>query len=206
MADNWMSSKHGGLTGGQWLGLAGAGGSALGSFLGGSGGDSANGPMAALQKNADASTELSSTLAKQSQDLLGPASDWLKKLLSGDRQDLLAATGPERRRVIDQYSAAKKSLAEFTPRGGGQAGAMAKLQSDQAADLAGITSGARPMAAQAATAAGTAVGQQAQSASQAASSNLMALIQALQNQDQQKSANASQWGELAGTLAMLAFI
>ncbi len=119
-------------------GLAGA--SALPLIFGG-GNDESKGPLAGLQKQADQATDLSKQFSQQGMDMFGPASEFLKALISGDRQALLQATQPERRRVIDQYATAKKNLAEFTPRGGGQAAAMNQLEAGKAADLAGVTSG-----------------------------------------------------------------
>lgn len=167
---------------------------------------SKGGPLDALQQNAEASSELSAFLTEQGRDLFGPASEYLKAILSNDRQAIQAATMPERRRVIDQYATAKKAIAEFVPRGGGVAGAMTRLEGDKASDLAMVGAGMRPQAAQTALSAGGGMFGQGIQASGAASQNLTALVEALQNQDAMSAQNAANWGQIAATIAMFAIM
>lgn len=147
-----------------------------------------------LTKSASTSDTRANDFFSQSQDILGPVNDYLKAVLGGDPSALMEATKPERRRVIDQYAAAKKAIAEFTPRGGGQATAMNNLAGNQAADLAGITANAKNQGIQAATGLGTnyaAIGAQQQGMAQ------NALGQALSGSASQDQARAQNWQSLA---------
>lgn len=96
-----------------------------------------------LSETSKSTGDASKDFFGQSSDMLGPVADFLKKLTSNDPTAIMEATQPQRRRVIDQYAGAKKAIAEFTPRGGGQAGAMSKLLGEQAGDLADISGNAR---------------------------------------------------------------
>lgn len=153
-----------------------------------------------LEGKSASATTLAGDLGKQGNALLDPASDYLKAILSGDRQETLQATMPERRRVIDQYSAAKKAIAEFSPRSGGQAGAGLKLQAQEASDLAGIVPQARQSAVQQAVSAGTALQGLGLSAESLASGDLSAVLQALTAKD----ANGVDWAAIGSAAAQIA--
>lgn len=147
-----------------------------------------------LTQSAKGSDTRAEDFFGQSKDILGPVNDYLKAILGNDPAAMMEATKPERRRVIDQYAAAKKAIAEFTPRGGGQATAMNNLAGNQAADLAGITSGAKQNALGLATSLG---GQY--NATGAAQQGLAqnALGQALSGSSAQDAQRASNWQSLA---------
>ena len=166
-----------------------------------SGDGDVSGAIGKLSSAADRSAKTGQSLATQGADLLGPIQEYLKAVTGGDRQALMQATMPERRRVIDQYATAKKAIAEFTPRGGGQAGAMAQLQGQQAGDLAETTATARQKGI---TTAGTLGGQLTTlglSADALASGDLNSIINALTKQDETKSDKWAAIGQGLGTMA-----
>jgi hypothetical protein len=68
---------------------------------------------------------------------------YLKSLTGNDPSAIMAATAPERGRVMDQYDTARKAIAQFGPRGGGQAAAFSDASFREASDLSDITAGAR---------------------------------------------------------------
>lgn len=68
---------------------------------------------------------------------------YFRKLASGDPGAVLQATQPERSRVIDQFDAARKTIAMNTPKGGGQAGAINESRFKEAEALSNTTSTAR---------------------------------------------------------------
>ncbi len=185
------------------LGIAGAG-AVLPMLFGGS--DNTKGPMDALNKNAQNATDLSTKLGAKGAELFDPAADYLKKVLGGDRQSLLEATQPERRRVIDQYATAKKSIAEFTPRGGGQASSLNALQASEAGDLANIGSTARQGAMQTGLSAGLNLEGLGLSASSVASNDYAAILSAIQQQNSQKGQSAAALGQSIGMIAAMAFL
>lgn len=153
-----------------------------------------------LTDSAKTSDSRANDFFGQSQDILGPVNDYLKAILGGDQNALMEATKPERRRVIDQYAAAKKAIAEFTPRGGGQATAMLNLQGKQAGDLAGVTSGAKQNALGLATSLGS---QYNATAAQQQGMAQNALGQALSGQTQQDATKAGNWQSLAQGAGMI---
>lgn len=150
--------------------------------------------IAQLTSSAKTSDSRANDFFGQSQDILGPVNDYLKAILGGDQNALMEATKPERRRVIDQYAAAKKAIAEFTPRGGGQATAMLNLAGKQAGDLAGVTGQAKQNALGLATSLGS------QYSATAATQQGMAqnaLGQALSGSAQQDANRSQNWQSLA---------
>ena len=190
------------MTSRDYWGLALGGASMLPMLFAGDG-DSTDDPLKALRSSADRAAGMSKEFSAQGADLMGPATDYLKKLISGDRSDLMQATMPERRRVIDQYSSAKRAIAEFTPRGGGQASAMMGLQAQQAGDLAGLGAGARKDATSAALGAGTQLKGMGLSAESLASNDLSALIQAITQKNQGNQSNWAAVGSAVGTMLPL---
>ena len=191
-------------TGSQWGGIA-LGGASLLPMLFGGGDSSLDEPLKALRGQADTASDLAKTLGKQGQDLLGPATDYLKALISGDRQALLGATMPERRRVIDQYSTAKKTIGEFAPRGGGQAAAMTKLEAGKASDLAEIGAGARSKAVTTSLGAGLQEQGLGLGALGISGQDLGSLIYALSAKEQRGQGTAAALGQALGTIAGMIF-
>jgi hypothetical protein len=191
----------GNFTAKNWLGL-GAAGAGLLPMLFGSGNDQAiNSAIGNLKTQASQATDLGKQFGAQSSELFQPVAQYLKNVTSGDRQSVLQATMPERRRVIDQYSTAKQAIAQFTPRSGGQAAAGATLQGKEASDLADTTAQARQQAfgqegnlAQAAATLGI-------SEQQLAGGDLNAVLNALSTQQQRHAEAAGGLGSALGALA-----
>jgi hypothetical protein len=103
-----------------------------------------------LGENIKAIEGQSSDLRKTGTDLtakgsaaLDPVLKYFQALASGDPSQALAATQPQRGRVIDQYDAARRSASQFTPRGGGQASTEQESRSREAGQLADTTAQAR---------------------------------------------------------------
>lgn len=180
-------------------GLAGAG-ALLPALFGGD--DSGLGSsITDLQKMSDSSREKGDQFHSNSQDLFKQVLPYLQAVTSGDRTALLNATMPERRRVMDQYDAARKAIAEFAPRSGGTAAANLDMRAKQAGDLAEIGSTARREGMNAASGLGAtmaglglnATGQAIGATGHAA--NIQSFLA------QQKAQSAGSWGEALGLIA-----
>jgi hypothetical protein len=63
-----------------------------------------------LQDQAGTTQAKSKELSGMGNESLAPVLDYFKKLVGGDQQELMAATRPERARVIDQYDTARKTI------------------------------------------------------------------------------------------------
>jgi hypothetical protein len=176
-------------------------------LFGGGGDDKAiSAAIGNLKSQASQASDMGKQYGMQGQELMQPVAQYLKSVTSGDRQAVLQATMPERRRVIDQYSTAKQAIAQFTPRSGGQAAAGATLQGKEASDLADTTAQARQSAfgqegnlAQAASALGI-------SEQQLASGDLNSILNALNTQQQVHAQSASGLGQALGMISALAFL
>lgn len=194
-----------GLTSKDWLsaGIAGAG--LLPMLFGGGGGSK---EMDAVLKQLQGASDRASGMAKdfslQGSELFGPAADYFKAVSSGDRQALLQATMPERKRVIDQYATAKRALG-MQPRSGGTAAAGSALEAGQASDLAATTAGARTQGAQVSADLGKAMQSLGLSAEALASGDLNAILQALEQKEAQKGQSAAGLGQALGTILPLLF-
>jgi hypothetical protein len=132
----------------DWGQVAATGLAVIPSLFAGSRGSIA-GPVSEIQDSARKTGEAGAKLAAEGADALqGPLKYW-SDLLSGDPNASMAATAPERRRIIDQYDTARRSSAQFTPRGGGQASTQMESRAQEAGDLATVGATARENAASA---------------------------------------------------------
>jgi len=138
----------------NWAKVLGTGATLASSAFAGGGGSIA-GDVSGIKGQAGKQLTEGQTLASKGQSDIAPVLQYFKQLMSGDSGQILAATQPERSRVIDQYDAARKSAGAFTPRGGGQASTQQESRAREASDLANITAGARKDAAQGLAAIGT---------------------------------------------------
>ena len=152
------------------------------------------------------STRPRSCLAASGAADLNPVLKYFKDLVSGNPTDVLNATTPQRRRVIDQYDTARRSSAQFTPRGGGSASAQQESRAREAGDIASLTSDTQANAATALGAlgenernAGLTAEQQAQQALASALGPLM------QQQQANQSGLVSTFQGLASFIAPLIF-
>lgn len=131
---------------------------------------------------------------------ISDASSYLRQLLSGNPQGLLAATAPERGRVIDQYDTARQAIGQFGPRGGGTTSAMAQSRLDESQALSDIFSTSRREAFGQSAALGQGLMGLGLSADQLASADLEKVMDAIlteQGFDVQKRAqNMQLWASL----------
>lgn len=135
------------LSGGfDWGSLAKTGLGLLPSLFAG-GGASIEPDIRKIQGNANDQLTAGKDLAGKGSTDLGPVLEYFKNLVSGNPNDVLAATAPDRRRVIDQYDTARRSSAQFTPRGGGDASSQNASRASEAGDIASLTASARSNAA-----------------------------------------------------------
>lgn len=161
--------------------IGGAGGFLSGLFGGGDKADTnAIDPiLKSLQdKSADAGTQ-GKQLSGMGADALAPVLDYFKKVLGNDPSAIMQATQPQRGRVIDQYDTARKSIANFAPRGGGSSEAYAGSYVSEGQDLSALTSQARTEATGQAAQLGTALEGLGLSAQQLQSADLNTIIQAI---------------------------
>ncbi len=100
-----------------------------------------------IEKNAQDQLDQGKSIANKGQEALTPVLKYFQALMSGNPADVLAATAPQRGRIIDQYDAARKSTSQFTPRGGGQASTQQEIRAKEAGQLSDVTSQARSDAA-----------------------------------------------------------
>jgi hypothetical protein len=160
---------------------------------------------------ADQLTKLSGSLADtgksltgQGQDALGPVLQYFKALAGGDRAALLEATAPDRARILDQYDTARKTVANTTPRGGGQAGAVSQLEGRQASDLVTSLSSARTSGANALAGLGSTLVGQGTQATEAAATTLDDAVRQFQQLSASKTATNADLGGAIG--AMIPFL
>lgn len=208
-----MPGESGGMPTGTVLGMgkkgwgiAGLGAAAMIPALFGGGNDGYDDILKSLEKSSDRNFDSAQSLGMSSQDLFKSVIPYLQAVTSGDRQQLLGATMPERKRVIDQYATARKSLAEFAPRSGGTAGALAGMNAQQASDLSMIGANARQGGFDAASGLGTNLLSASQNAENTGTNSLNAMANIINARNQQSAQSAGQWGNALGMLAGLAFL
>lgn len=195
-----VMAESDGLSSKDYWGIGLGAASVLPSLFSDGGASATAEPLRALQAHADMATDLSKSLNLTGSEIFGPAASYLKKVTGGDAQEVLAATMPQRRRVIDQYSAAKNALGEFAPRSGGTAAAGSKLAASEASDLAGISNEARTKGIDPATSAGIQLQGLGLSAASLASGDLNQILSALQQQEENKQKSAGGIGSALGSL------
>lgn len=140
-------------------------------------------------------------LSGMGNEALQPLLQYFQALVGGDPNALMAATQPERARVIDQYDTARKSIGEFGGRGGGANRAMADSQFSQANTLSNITAFARRDAAGQLGSVSTTLQGLGLSADQLASHDLNTIINTLLNKEGIDTQRRGQNAALAGGLA-----
>lgn len=136
-------------------------------------------PEAQLQTSADKSGQLAESLSSQGQESIAPAQQYFKGLLSSNPSELMAATAPERGRVIDQYDAARQATAEFGPRGGGTNSAVAASRTQQASQLGDILATGKREAATASSSLGTTLAGLGMTAKQLQSADLNTILNSI---------------------------
>lgn len=197
-----VSDDSSGGTGFDWKKIAGAGAGLLGSLFAPKS-RSIDPEINAIEGGSKDLAASGKATSAQGQSALDPVLKYFKALASGDPSEALAATAPQRGRVIDQYDAARRSAANFTPRGGGQASAQQESRSREASDLANVTSTARTDATKELAALGSNLTQQGTSAQEASINAMVSTLQPLlakQGQDSQSIGKTfAGIGELIGS-------
>lgn len=147
------------------------------------------GPAAEIQRGAREQMATGQRLVQQGSDNLDPVLKYFRDLFSGNPADVMAATAPQRKRVLDQYDTARKSSAEFTPRGGGQASAQMESRASEASDLAMIGAGSRAEAANTLASLGSSQQQVGLAAEQHAQAQLAQVLGPLLQQEEKSTAD-----------------
>lgn len=176
------------------VGAVGAAGFLPMMFGGGGANKGVSAALADLKQNTTSLTNTGKALGESGSDVMGPALQYLKAVTGGDPAAIAEAIKPERRRIIDQYDTAKKNVAEFGPRGGGTAGALAQVNATEAGDLATAGAQARQGAMSQATSTGTALQGLGVGATQAAGQNLQTSLQAYMKQAEDSGKSAADIG------------
>jgi len=176
-----------------------------GSFFGSTNYGSSESLTGAIGKQTTQMQNSGLDLMQMGQQGLHPVFQKLLQLLSGDENAVNEAVLPQTRGVLDQYDTARKAIAQFTPRGGGQASALTKSRFDASSDIAGIKSKAISSAIGELSQLGTqllSVGTEQQKVSLGSMFNL------LESAKQDEHATREMWGKIgivAGRLAAAYF-
>ncbi len=91
--------------------------------------------------------QLGTDLTGQAMPGLRQASNYYSTLLNGNRAQMRLATAAPTAAITSQYRGAERGLERMGVRGGERATAMAELNRDRVAAIAGQTTGVQPMAA-----------------------------------------------------------
>lgn len=71
----------------------------------------------------------------RSEQALDPLLGFYRTILGGDRQAIMQLMAPEVSTIVSQYDTARRTAAEFAPRGGGRTQALSELPFRQAGDI-----------------------------------------------------------------------
>jgi len=202
MADYYKSLGGGGWGSNvNWGGVAATAAPLIGSLFAPKSTD-IKGPTAEAYSAARNLQAQGAATQAQGAEALGPTLRYLSAIQSGDPSQILAATMPERRRVLDQYDTARQAV-QFQPRGGGTSAAMTELNAREASDLAMLAPEARRGALQLGAQLGTSLTGQGLTTQAAATSDLGTLLARQQEQKQRDDANTWQtWASIAAMAAM----
>lgn len=194
------SSDGGGFA---WDKIAGAGAGLIGSLFAPKKSPELGQNLKTIEGSATDLRKSGTDLTAKGSAALDPVLKYFQALASGDPSQALAATSPQRGRVIDQYDSARRSAAQFTPRGGGQASSEQESRSREAGQLADTTSQARSEGASALASLGSDVTRSGLSAEEASINAMVSTLQPLLEQQKQQGADVSKIfggiGELVGS-------
>lgn len=130
-------------------------------------------------------------ITAEGQANLAPVLKYFAALAGGDPTALLQATAPERGRVIDQYDAARRSSAQFTPRGGGQASTQQEARVSEAQAISTQTATARTNAANTLASVASQQEQTGVTAQEASIQALASVLQPILAQNKQNAASST---------------
>lgn len=162
---------------------------------------------ALLKQQATGAQATGQQMTATGSEALGPVLQYFRSLMSSDPQAMLQATQPERGRVIDQYDAARKAIANFGPRGGGTTSTLAQSRFDQAESLGDLTSGVRRSAAGSVAEIGTSLAGLGLTAQDLASRDLNTVINSVMAREglnmQRRGQNMQMIGDIGETIGTL---
>ncbi len=185
-----------------WGKIAGAGAWLRGSFFAPQGPD-IKGKVGNIEAQAGNLSATGKSLTAEGSAGLEKVLKYFSALASGDPSQALAATQPQRGRVMDQYDAARRSASQFTPRGGGQASSEQESRSREAGQLADTTSAARSEGVKDLATLGSDMTRSGLSAEEQSINAMVATLQPLLEKSKQDSQSIGQTfaglGELIGT-------
>lgn len=189
------------LTGQQWAGL-GIGGAGLigGMLMGNKDAGALSGSINDLQSNAKAATKSGTDLLNLGTGGLDAVIKHLSALASGNQADVMAETQPERTRVLDQYDTARAKTVRDTPRGGGLAATMGKINQSEASDLTTLTNKARSDATKDLASVSSTLAGEGLSAMSLSAQDLSSVVQAYLGLSAQDRQSASSMGQGLGAL------
>lgn len=200
------SDDEGGSVWGKIGSVLPAAGGLLGAFFGQKSTDNVTPAITEVQGNARKLGAEGSELAQTGKDSLGPVLKYFQALASGDPSQALAATMPQRGRIIDQYDAARRSAGQFGPRGGGQASSQLEARTREASDLSNVTASARSEGMDKLATLGTSLTQTGLSAQESSNYQMASVLQPLLEQQKQHQENTGGFwksiGEIAGAALM----
>lgn len=99
-------------------------------------------------RRAEGLAPIASSFLQRGSDTLAPSIDYWSKILSGDRQAINEAIGPETTRIAQNYEGAKTAATQFAPMGGGRSQLLAELPFRRGQDISALVANLRPEAAQ----------------------------------------------------------
>jgi hypothetical protein len=153
-----------------------------------------------LQQQSKKLSGRADSLHDSSGEALAPVLNYFKQIASGDPTSLMAATMPERGRVIDQYDAARQAAAVSAPRGGGTTSAIAQSYISEANQLSDITAAARREGNSTLANIGVNLAGLGLSADQLAAADLDSIMRAVFNQQaidaQKRGQTMNMWGDI----------
>lgn len=189
------------LTGEQWAGL-GIGGAGLtaGLFAGNQNSTALTGAIGDLKTSAKSASKSGTDLLATGSGGMDAVIKRLTALTSGNLADIMAETQPERTRVLDQYDTARSKTVRDTPRGGGLAATMGKLNAAEASDLTTLTNKARSDATKDLASASATLAGEGLSAMSLSSQDLSSVVSAYLGLNQQDKQSASAFGQGLGAL------
>ena len=132
---------------------------------------------------------------------LTPVLQRLKSIVSGNASEIDAEAAPEVSGVRNAYQAARDSITNFTPRGGGLTSSIAANRTGEASDISKVRSSVRSQAGAQLEGLGAQMLQTGGQEEQAGLGQFGQLLQAAMKQDEQSS---SFWGKIGGTIGAVA--
>lgn len=165
------------------------------------------GDLDKARQRATDNSLLAKNLTAKGDDALSGTLSYYRNLLSGNPAAVMSATAPDRGRVIDQYDGARKAMATFGPRGGGQTAAAGQSQVSEAQDLSEILQTARDKGAAGSAQVGGQLLGAGMQANSLAGQDLNSVINSVlssaglqMQQNQQQQAQGAAQGEAMGQL------